>query len=120
MRILPPNRVQSVLWSRSVSHCEWKKLHTTKHTTATNTIERISALLDAIPMTLPTEDIGRDTVFRCRVWLKQAVRVLAANDIVNCPDGFALEGELFELGNENEPNTIAGLPYRLHVSRYST
>ena len=35
---------------------------------------------------------------------KQAVRVLAENGIVKCPDVDVLESEIIELGNGNEPN----------------
>ncbi len=44
-------------------------------------------------MTIPPSDVDRESAFTCRVWVKQAVRVLAENAIVKCLDVDALERE---------------------------
>ena len=89
-------------------------------TTADNSIKCIDALFKTIPMTIPLSDVGRESAFTCRVWVKQAVIVLAENGIVKCLDVDALEREIIEFGNENEPNVLKGLPYKLHFSSHST
>ena len=89
-------------------------------TTADNSIKCIDALFKAIPLTIPPSDVGRESTFTCRVWVKLAVRVLVENDIVKCLDVDALEREIIEIGNENEPNILKGLPYKLHFSSHST
>ncbi|TFY72336.1 hypothetical protein EVG20_g669 [Dentipellis fragilis] len=85
-----------------------------------NMVDYIDDLLKNIPMLVPEEDMIMEDTFTCRVWFKEAVRVLAANGIVKCLDVHSLEKEMFEYGEENDIQTGLGYPYKAHASQYCT
>ncbi|KAI1793423.1 hypothetical protein LXA43DRAFT_1059795 [Ganoderma leucocontextum] len=64
----------------------------------------------------PTVDKTIETQFTCRVWFKQAIRVLAANGVLRCPDVYALEREIIRYGEAQDAKTIAGMGYKYHVA----
>jgi hypothetical protein len=72
-------------------------------------------------MSLPEIDQTIDGYFRCRVWLKQAVRALNDTGIVSCPDADAVvNGELRKLGEENYDSIVSGTgAAKVYVSRCS-
>ncbi|KAM5544230.1 hypothetical protein V8D89_001890 [Ganoderma adspersum] len=83
--------------------------------TATNTIERITNLLEGIPMAIPLADRTIEPRFTCRVWFKEAIRVLARNGVLTCPDVSALERKMIEYGQEQALSTSLGGGYKYHV-----
>ncbi|KAK7454081.1 hypothetical protein VKT23_011592 [Stygiomarasmius scandens] len=84
-------------------------------------VEQIIQLLQSIPMVLPECDVQTDGRFRCRVWLKQALRVLNLNGIIKCSDADkVVNGELKVLAKENSDNVERGVgSFKVYVSRYS-
>ncbi|KAH6894972.1 hypothetical protein BKA70DRAFT_791071 [Coprinopsis sp. MPI-PUGE-AT-0042] len=60
-------------------------------------------LLRQIPMETPEIDQGVEPKFTCRVWLREAVRVLHRNGYIECPDVNALEKECEEVAEPNHP-----------------
>lgn len=57
--------------------------------------------------------------FSCRVWVKEAWRVLDANGIIKCSDVVALEHEMWDFGREHDPLTITGAPFKFHTAKSS-
>lgn len=62
------------------------------------TAEKLKDLLALIPMAVPAVDQGKEPVFSCRVWMKEALRRMHAAHFIDCPDVDALEAEMIELG----------------------
>lgn len=61
--------------------------------------EELIKLFETIPMTIPTCDQETDGYFRCRVWLKQAIRALNDAGIISCPDAdVVVNGDSITLG----------------------
>lgn len=75
----------------------------------TLTLEKMSTLLEAIPMSITPSDMAVESGFSCRVWFKQAMRFLMQHGIVKCRDVVALENEMKRLAADNEDNIIMGL-----------
>lgn len=72
-------------------------------------------------MTLPDCDQATDGYFRCRVWLKQAIRALNDVGIISCSDADAVvNGELRKLAEANYDSIILGdgVP-KVYISQYS-
>ncbi|KAI0093263.1 hypothetical protein BDY19DRAFT_922981 [Irpex rosettiformis] len=83
---------------------------------STRDIEPVSNLLENIPMLIPTIDQSIEERFTCRVWFKEAIRVLTANGIISCPDVYKLERELKAYGEEQDPKTVAGYGVEIRTS----
>lgn len=83
--------------------------HTLGDIPPTITLEKMSTLLEAIPMSISSSDMAVESRFSCRVWFKQAVRSLMEHGIVKCRDVIALENEMKRLAADNEDNIIMGL-----------
>ncbi|KAI0672552.1 hypothetical protein C8Q78DRAFT_990949 [Trametes maxima] len=82
----------------------------------TDVVDRVSNILEQIPMAIPSVDQSIERVFTCRVWLKEAVRVLAANGFIYCADVAALEREVKAYGQAQDEKTISGHPLVVHKS----
>ncbi|KAG7091275.1 hypothetical protein E1B28_010324 [Marasmius oreades] len=83
-----------------------------------HTIETLTALLKAIPMASPDEDRG--AVFNCRIWVREAVRVLERNGVLKCDSVDALQAELLQYAQENRENVEQGKgKATFHVSKVS-
>lgn len=66
-----------------------------------HTLEDLVTLLSAIPVNVvPDVDKERETKFTCRVWVREAVRLMNANGYVRCPDVNALEEEMWGYGRK--------------------
>ncbi|KAG0143839.1 hypothetical protein CROQUDRAFT_660731 [Cronartium quercuum f. sp. fusiforme G11] len=58
-------------------------------------IQHIHGLLSAIPIdVIPPEDVGIEQMFTCRVWIREAIRVLHRAGIIQCDSVHELEWEL--------------------------
>ncbi|KAI0787360.1 hypothetical protein C8Q74DRAFT_1366261 [Fomes fomentarius] len=73
-------------------------------------IERVSSILENIPMSIPSVDQSIEHRFTCRVWFKEAARVLTTNGIISCSDVAGLEREIKGYGEEQDEKTISGHP----------
>lgn len=67
-------------------------------------LENVVQLLKAIPMVIPEVDQAVEGRFTCRVWFKEAVRVLNQAGYVRCDDVGALEKECKEYALANDPS----------------
>ena len=67
-------------------------------------------------METPAVDESIEPKFSCRVWFKEAIRVLASNHIISCSDVIELECELRAYGEEQDPKTITGAPVMIYES----
>ncbi|KAL1659960.1 hypothetical protein EV122DRAFT_253083 [Schizophyllum commune] len=83
---------------------------------STDVIDRVSSTLERIPMSIPSIDQSIERVFTCRVWVKEAVRVLAANGFISCSDVAGLEREVKGYGQAQDEKTISGHPVVVHKS----
>ncbi|TFY62519.1 hypothetical protein EVJ58_g3825 [Rhodofomes roseus] len=45
-----------------------------------HSVDAMRECLQAIPMTIPPQDVGREPMFTCRVWFREALRRLTAHD----------------------------------------
>jgi hypothetical protein len=84
-------------------------------------MEQIKRILEPIPMTLPDCDKTSDEYFRCRVWLKQAIRVLDREGIISCPDADAVVNKELRIFAEANYAAISGGTggFRFYVSQHS-
>lgn len=58
-------------------------------------VDRLHQLLSRIPMDLvPNQDLGNEPGFTCRVWVREAIRVLDRAGIIQCDSVDELEWEL--------------------------
>ncbi|KAF8157179.1 hypothetical protein B0H34DRAFT_712598 [Crassisporium funariophilum] len=87
-----------------------------------DTMEQITTLLKPIPMTLPDCDLTTDERFRCRVWLKKAIRVLDIEGVLSCSDADAVvNGELRKYAEENSEAIMRGTGGpKVYVSQHSS
>ncbi|KAI0797399.1 hypothetical protein BC629DRAFT_1503682 [Irpex lacteus] len=53
-------------------------------------------------MALPAVEEEKEPRFTCRVWMKEALRRMHNAHFIDCPDVYALEAEMFELGSAAE------------------
>ncbi|KAF4563675.1 hypothetical protein EYR40_003199 [Pleurotus pulmonarius] len=66
---------------------------------AFGTVADLGTLLSEIPVgVVPDTDKGREKVFSCRVWIREALRVLNNKGHIDCPDVDAMEKEMWEYG----------------------
>ncbi|KAJ7734717.1 hypothetical protein B0H14DRAFT_2543292 [Mycena olivaceomarginata] len=74
--------------------------------------------LEPVSMSIAVIDQAREPEFNCRVWFREAVRVLDQAGILQCRDVDALEAECKSYAMENQigPNWQG---YRYHVSSHS-
>ena len=73
----------------------------------------IDNLLRTIPLMTPACDAPHP--FTCRIWFREAVRVLDGQRMVKCrPRVDALEKELTMLADENGNSVALGRPWKLH------
>ncbi|RDX43042.1 hypothetical protein OH76DRAFT_1390924 [Lentinus brumalis] len=73
----------------------------------------VDCLLCTIPMATPVCDSPHP--FTCRIWFREAVRVLNGQGMVTCRAINALEKELTMLGDENGNSVALGRPWKLHT-----
>ncbi|THH30618.1 hypothetical protein EUX98_g3588 [Antrodiella citrinella] len=83
---------------------------------STADINRVSSILEKIPMSIPSVDQAIEGRFTCRVWFKEAVRVLTAKGVISCPDVAGLEREMKDYGEEQDEKTIHGHPLVIYKS----
>ncbi|KAI0647283.1 hypothetical protein C8Q79DRAFT_908681 [Trametes meyenii] len=62
------------------------------------TVDDLDAFLCEIPMEVPQIDEGREPVWSCRVWVREALRRMHARGYVVCKDIDALEAEMWRYG----------------------
>ncbi|KAJ7898815.1 hypothetical protein B0H14DRAFT_2331938 [Mycena olivaceomarginata] len=74
--------------------------------------------LEPVSMSIPVIDQAREPEFNCRVWFREAVRVLDQAEILQCREVDALEAECksYAMGNQIGPNWQG---YRYHASSHS-
>ena len=72
----------------------------------------IDKLLRAIPMATPECDAPHP--FTCRVWFREAVRLLCEEGVVVCPSVDVLEKELTGLADDHGNAVALGRPWKLH------
>ncbi|GBE80526.1 hypothetical protein SCP_0302410 [Sparassis crispa] len=99
---------------RSVSACAVVKIGTLS---SNRLVGDIHTLLKDIPMQTPVADLPQS--FSCRIWFKEAVRVLSNNGIIRCPAVSRLEAELKGIAREQEVLIGLGYDYKIFVSDYS-
>jgi hypothetical protein len=77
-------------------------------------------ILKTIPMVVPDIDKAREPKFTCRVWFREAIRVLHKRGIINCTNLDSLEQECktHALPNQAAFPTWGG--YRQYTSKYSS
>ena len=85
-----------------------------------NGYNTILGLLRAIPMTVPAVDMYTEPSFTCRVWFKEAVRILHDRGFVNCPDINRLEQECKGFAMTNQPVYPTYSGYRHFIAQSST
>lgn len=70
-------------------------------------------------MVLPEREV-KESEFNCRVWVREALRVLQDHGVVNITDVSDLEDEFIALGEENDGSVVQGGPYKVYCSSNST
>ena len=84
-----------------------------------NDYNSVFQLLKGIPMTIPQEDVGIEPKFTCRVWWKQAIRLLSDRGYIKCDNVQALENECIEYAKTNPRLHGGSSHYEYHTSRGS-
>ncbi|EED85329.1 predicted protein [Postia placenta Mad-698-R] len=75
-------------------------------------------LLQEIPMATPVFELSSVQRFTCRVWFRQAIRVLIEKSMVYCPRIKDLEDELLGLATANAQNIFSGtVPCSYRISK---
>ena len=77
----------------------------------------IDSLLSDIPLATPECDAPHP--FTCRIWFREAVRVLTVHGAGVCPSVDALEKELTGLADANGDSVAFGKPWTLHDDLHS-
>jgi len=88
------------------------------HISPKNSSESIACILSSTPLGIVTERETKETTFNCRVWVREALRVLYDESIISCSDVESLEQEFFSLAHDNDTKTVVGGPYKVHVSKF--
>jgi len=70
-----------------------------------------------IPMQFPVREQKEDS-FNCRVWVREALRVLEDHGVIDIGDINKLEEEFISLGEENDSSIVMGGPYKVYCSKY--
>ena len=70
-------------------------------------------------MAIPVEDREVEPLFTCRVWWKQAIRLLSRNGYIVCSDLQALESECKRYAAQNLRSNGKNKRYLYHVSEHS-
>lgn len=85
-----------------------------------NDIDRFVAILESIPMVTPPEDINTyfwsDKSFDCRVWIRQALRLLIRENIIKCDNIAELEKELLHHAAQNRSKVEKGDRSGIHFT----
>ncbi|KAJ7900725.1 hypothetical protein B0H14DRAFT_3123798 [Mycena olivaceomarginata] len=76
-------------------------------------------ILQPISMVVPAVDHAREPKFTCRVWFREAVRVLHEARVLNCPDVDALEAECVSYAVVNQAALPGWKGYLYYVSKCS-
>ena len=84
-----------------------------------NDYNSVFQLLKGIPMTIPQEDVGIEPKFRCRVWWKQAIRLLSDRGYIKCDNVQALENECKAYAVTNDRSQEENEHYIYLVSKNS-
>ncbi|KAI0784703.1 hypothetical protein C8Q75DRAFT_723927 [Abortiporus biennis] len=84
---------------------------------ANRTYKEIDEFLKQIPMKAPPDDLPQR--FTCRIWFKEAIRVLNKRGVIRCTSVNSLETELRMYGEEHWRLTELGSPPKLYDSDYS-
>ena len=72
----------------------------------------MDGLLRAIPLVTPECDAPHP--FTCRIWFREAVRVLGKHSMGDCRPIDTLERELISLADGNGYAVALGRPWKLH------
>ena len=80
------------------------------------TPDAIARLVGAIPLAFPERET-KESAFNCRVWVREAIRVLHDHGVVDIVDVYKLEEEFVALGEENDASVVQGGPYKVYWSR---
>lgn len=81
-------------------------------------VEFLETYLKAIPMSIPRVDELYEKAFTCRVWFREAIRVLHNEGFcINCSDVNALCRELISHARLNEANTMYRATHPLFVAK---
>lgn len=80
-----------------------------------HTPDAVARLVRAIPLVLPAREV-REGEFNCRVWVREALRVLQDHGAVDVVDVDKLEDEFIALGEENDGSVVQGGPYKVYWS----
>ncbi|KAJ4489132.1 hypothetical protein C8R41DRAFT_954926 [Lentinula lateritia] len=84
-----------------------------------SSVNDLQSLFKSIPLAVPVVDAAAEPVFRCRVWLKEAVRQLHAHEYIQCTDVNDLEVECKSLARLNDPSQSSYAGYRYYESSKS-
>ena len=84
-----------------------------------NDYNSVFQLLKGIPMTIPQEDVGIEPKFTCRVWWKQAIRLLSDRGYIKCDNVQALENECKAYAETNDRSQEGSFHYVYHISKNS-
>ncbi|KAI0354728.1 hypothetical protein OH77DRAFT_487112 [Trametes cingulata] len=79
---------------------------------ASGSSSKIDDLLRTIPLTTP--DCDAPHPFTCRIWFREAIRVLGKHSMVFCRSVDALERELVDLADDNGNAVALGRPWKLY------
>lgn len=74
----------------------------------THTVESVVAILEQIPMASPAGTEDEHVKFSCRIWLREAIRVLNQQGIIACNDVNALQAECEKHADTNKENIELG------------
>ena len=88
-------------------------LSCTGQTDVTRTPQVIANIVRTVPMVLPQRE-QKDPSFNCRVWVREALRVLQDYNIIHRWDIDDLEKRSFALGTANDGAVVIGHPYQVH------
>ncbi|KAF7298321.1 hypothetical protein MKEN_01356600 [Mycena kentingensis (nom. inval.)] len=81
--------------------------------------EVLTEYLKPIPMAVPAIDVQREAKFTCRVWFREAIRVLNKKGLIQCSDVDSLEEEVKGYGLANQASSADWGGYKAYVSKHS-
>ncbi|KAJ6502183.1 hypothetical protein C8R45DRAFT_611629 [Mycena sanguinolenta] len=105
----------SILHSNTISAAV--KIGTIDHNAVTR--DDLTRLLRTVSMTVPAIDQATEPTFTCRVWFREAIRVLHRNNIINCPDVDELEKECRGYASTNHAAFPQWRGYTFYTSNHS-
>ncbi|KAI0370005.1 hypothetical protein BV20DRAFT_966989 [Pilatotrama ljubarskyi] len=97
---------------------EWKPLVILGHIGAVSNVgagegsSKVDELLRTIPLETPECDAPHP--FTCRIWFREAIRVLSTHGMVSCRSVDVLERELVDLADDTGNAVALGRPWKLY------